>query len=161
MDILNDIELLDCPICHGAGLLEEENGWCLYVSCLDCGCHTAEVSFKTPEEKLKAAQHAAEPGDTAEDDTPLFDGVKERIEEKRRSHKCQKAKRRNDQHAIGHALGLFFFFLKEKDRANDEGDQAEFEHVEPCNLKAPDSVGAPACGCLFCADANACELLVL
>ena len=59
MDIHNDIELLDCPICHGAGLLEEENGWCLYVSCLDCGCHTAEVSFNTPEERLKAAQHAA------------------------------------------------------------------------------------------------------
>jgi len=59
MDHLNDIELLDCPICHGTGLLEEENGWCLYVSCLDCGCHTAEVSFKTPEERLQAAQHAA------------------------------------------------------------------------------------------------------
>ena len=59
MDILNDIELLDCPLCHGASLLEEENGWCLYVSCLDCGCHTAEVSFKTPEERLKAAKQAA------------------------------------------------------------------------------------------------------
>ena len=59
MDILNDIELFDCPICHGTGLLEEENGWCLYVTCLDCGCHTAEVSFYSHEERIKAAQHAA------------------------------------------------------------------------------------------------------
>jgi len=59
MDILDQIELFDCPICHGTGLLEEENGWCLYVSCLDCGSHTAEVSFRTPEERVKVAQHVA------------------------------------------------------------------------------------------------------
>lgn len=59
MDILDQIDLQDCPICHGAGLLEEENGWCLYVSCLDCGCHTAEVPFRSDAEKLQAAQHAA------------------------------------------------------------------------------------------------------
>lgn len=59
MDIMDQVDLQDCPICHGAGLLEEENGWCLYVSCLDCGCHTAEVSFRSEEEKLQAARHAA------------------------------------------------------------------------------------------------------
>ncbi len=58
MEQLNDLELFDCPICHGAGLLEEENGWCLYVSCLDCGCHTAEVSFRSDEERREAAQRA-------------------------------------------------------------------------------------------------------
>ena len=31
MDFL-DIELLDCPVCNGPGLLEEENGWCMYIS---------------------------------------------------------------------------------------------------------------------------------
>ena len=59
MDHFNDIELFDCPICHGVGLLEEENGWCVYASCLDCGCHTAELSFKSDEEKIKVAKQAA------------------------------------------------------------------------------------------------------
>ena len=59
MDHLNDIELFDCPICHGAGLLEEENGWCVYASCLDCGCHTAEFPFNNEEERLEAARRAA------------------------------------------------------------------------------------------------------
>lgn len=56
---IHDLELFDCPVCHGPGLLEEEEGWCLYVSCLDCGCHTAEIEYKTPEERLHAAQQAA------------------------------------------------------------------------------------------------------
>jgi len=56
MDIINELDVFDCPLCHGAGLLEEESGWCMYVSCLDCGCHTAEVPFNTPEEKVTAAQ---------------------------------------------------------------------------------------------------------
>ena len=59
MDIFEHIDLQDCPVCHGPGLLEEENGWCLYVSCLDCGCHTAEIPFNSEEEKLTAAQQAA------------------------------------------------------------------------------------------------------
>ena len=37
--------------CHGPGVLEEEGGWCLYVQCLDCGCHTAELSFRSEEER--------------------------------------------------------------------------------------------------------------
>ena len=37
MNPFEDIELQDCPCCHGAGIIEEEGGWCLYVQCLDCG----------------------------------------------------------------------------------------------------------------------------
>ena len=59
MDILNDIELFDCPICHGTGTLEEENGWCIYVSCLDCGCHTAELPYKNEAEREQMAKQAA------------------------------------------------------------------------------------------------------
>lgn len=59
MDALNEIELLDCPLCQGPALLEEENGWCFYVMCLDCGCQTAEIEFKTPEERLFSAKQAA------------------------------------------------------------------------------------------------------
>ena len=39
--------------------MQEENGWCLYVECLDCGCHTAELSFSNEEERQTAAQQAA------------------------------------------------------------------------------------------------------
>lgn len=56
MDFIKDLELFDCPICHGTGILEEENGWCLYVTCLDCGSHTAEVAFNSEEEKLEVAK---------------------------------------------------------------------------------------------------------
>ena len=54
MDLYHDIDLQDCPLCHGPGIIEEEAGWCLYVTCLDCGCRTAELSFSTPEERLAA-----------------------------------------------------------------------------------------------------------
>ena len=59
MDFFTDIELLDCPLCQGPALLEEENGWCFYVMCLDCGCHTAEVEYRSAEERMNAAQQAA------------------------------------------------------------------------------------------------------
>ena len=56
MDILECLEIFDCPLCHGTGMLEEENGWCIYVTCLDCGCHTAEIPFNNDEEKITAAK---------------------------------------------------------------------------------------------------------
>ena len=59
MDLNSEIDLQDCPRCHGPGILEEEAGWCVYVVCLDCGSRTAELSFSTPEERLSAAQQAA------------------------------------------------------------------------------------------------------
>ena len=56
MDILKDLELFDCPICHGAGLVEEEEGWCVYAVCLDCGAHTAEVPYKNEKEREEACR---------------------------------------------------------------------------------------------------------
>lgn len=56
---LPQVDLQDCPVCNGPGILEEESGWCFYVSCLDCGCHTAEVAYKTEEEREEAASKAA------------------------------------------------------------------------------------------------------
>ena len=58
MDI-HEIELLDCPLCRGVGLMEEENGWCDYVTCMDCGCRTAEVPYNNEEQRLEAAKRAA------------------------------------------------------------------------------------------------------
>ncbi len=54
------IDLEDCPYCGGPALLEEEGGWCLYITCMDCGAHTAELEFRTPEERLDAAKRAAD-----------------------------------------------------------------------------------------------------
>ena len=59
MDIYKEIDLFDCPRCQGVGLLEEENGWCYYVMCMDCGCHTTEIEFKSDSERLEAAKTAA------------------------------------------------------------------------------------------------------
>ena len=59
MDPFKDIDLQDCPVCHGPGLIQEENGWCLYVECLDCACHTAELAYNNDQERLNAAQQAA------------------------------------------------------------------------------------------------------
>ena len=39
--------------------MEEENGWCLYAACLDCGAHTAEIRYERDAERLDAAQRAA------------------------------------------------------------------------------------------------------
>ena len=60
MELRKEIDLLDCPVCQGPGLLEEENGWCLYVSCLDCGCHTAEIPYRNEEERQDAARRAVQ-----------------------------------------------------------------------------------------------------
>jgi len=59
LNIFEELELQDCPYCGGAGLLEEENGWCWYAVCVDCGSQTAHIDFRTPEERLEAAQKAA------------------------------------------------------------------------------------------------------
>lgn len=59
IELFKDIEVFDCPLCGGTGIIEVENGWCVYVSCIDCGGHTVEVPFDTPEEKLEAAKKAA------------------------------------------------------------------------------------------------------
>lgn len=58
MDIFEKIEISDCPLCFGAGILEEEgNGF--YAMCLDCGCQTASVSYKSEEDREDAARRAA------------------------------------------------------------------------------------------------------
>jgi hypothetical protein len=57
-DFTENIEIHDCPICGGAGLIEAEpQGY--YVACLDCGSYTGTVSFKTEEGRQEAAERAA------------------------------------------------------------------------------------------------------
>ena len=59
MDIYEEIELQDCPVCDGGSLLEEECGSGFYVMCLECGCHTVVVDFKSEKDKLDAAKKVA------------------------------------------------------------------------------------------------------
>ena len=35
MDPIYEIELQDCPYCRGTGTVEDEQGWCVYVTCVD------------------------------------------------------------------------------------------------------------------------------
>ena len=60
MKRFDEINVLDCPICEGAALLQEENGWCVYVECLDCGAHTTSLPFKDEAGMMAAAQQAAD-----------------------------------------------------------------------------------------------------
>ena len=55
MDPIYEIELQDCPYCRGTGTVEDEQGWCVYVTCVDCGAQTAHASYESPEERLAAA----------------------------------------------------------------------------------------------------------
>ena len=59
MNIHEELILQDCPFCGGAGLLEEENGWCWYAVCVDCGAQTAAFEYKRPEDRLEAAKKAS------------------------------------------------------------------------------------------------------
>lgn len=52
-------DLQDCPYCGGGALLEEENGWCFYVTCMDCDRHTAEVEYRAEKDREAAARQAA------------------------------------------------------------------------------------------------------
>lgn len=55
----NIIELEECPICRGAGMIMHEGGWNVQVECTDCSAHTVYVEYETEEEKLAAEQQVA------------------------------------------------------------------------------------------------------
>ena len=59
LEMYEKFPLEDCPFCGGAGLLEEERGWCWYVTCMDCGSQTAPIEYKAPDKREEAAGSAA------------------------------------------------------------------------------------------------------
>ncbi len=59
MDSFESVDLLECPCCGGAGIIEDEGGWCVYIQCLDCGAHTAAIPYETEEGRLEAARTGA------------------------------------------------------------------------------------------------------
>lgn len=59
MELYEEIELQECPICGAPAALEEENDWSFYVACLDCGAHTADIRYASGDTRRDAAQRAA------------------------------------------------------------------------------------------------------
>ena len=60
MDPIEMIELFDCPICGGPGVMFDEGGWALNVQCCDCGAHTVYVEYNNDAEKQEAERRARE-----------------------------------------------------------------------------------------------------
>ena len=55
MDPIFEIELEECPICRGAGVMQDEQGWSVSVGCMDCGAETAHAEYRTLELLLTAS----------------------------------------------------------------------------------------------------------
>ena len=59
MNIEELLEVHDCPVRGGAGLLAEACGSADYVMCAECGAHSVNIDFKSEDERLTAAQKTA------------------------------------------------------------------------------------------------------
>lgn len=59
MEQENVIELEECPICRGEGILMYEGGWNVQVECVDCGSHTVYLEYNSPEERTIAEKNVA------------------------------------------------------------------------------------------------------
>ena len=54
MEKNNFIELDECPVCRGAGVIMHEGGWNVQVECLDCSAHTVYLEYENEEQKREA-----------------------------------------------------------------------------------------------------------
>ena len=54
-----DIELEECPICRGDGLIMHEGGWNVQVECACCGAHTVYLEYENEEQKAAAEKGVA------------------------------------------------------------------------------------------------------
>ena len=59
MDLDNLIELGDCPICRGPGIMSHEGGWNVQVECTVCGAHTVYLEYESEPEKEQAERGVA------------------------------------------------------------------------------------------------------
>lgn len=53
------IELEECPICRGNGIMMHEGGWSVQVECADCSAHTVFVEYSDEKQKEDAEQTVA------------------------------------------------------------------------------------------------------
>ena len=54
-----EINLEECPMCRGNGVVMHEGGWNVQVECADCGSHTVYVEYGNEEEKAEAVKMVA------------------------------------------------------------------------------------------------------
>ena len=54
MEINDQYELEECPICRGGGYLLHEGGWNVQVECADCSAHTVYIEYSNEKEKKDA-----------------------------------------------------------------------------------------------------------
>ncbi len=54
MENKGTVELEECPVCRGAGVIMHEGGWNVQVECLDCSAHTVYVEYASEDEKREA-----------------------------------------------------------------------------------------------------------
>ena len=59
MELTPAIELEECPVCRGDGMIVHEGGWNVQVECSQCGTHTVYLEYETPDEKLEAEKGVA------------------------------------------------------------------------------------------------------
>ncbi len=59
MDKNEIIELEECPICRGPGMIMHEGGWNVQVECADCSAHTVFVEYNNEKEKAEAERKVA------------------------------------------------------------------------------------------------------
>ena len=62
MDNKNVIELEECPICRGPGMITHDGGWNVQVECCDCSAHTVYVEYDNDEQKAEAERAVAHLG---------------------------------------------------------------------------------------------------
>ncbi len=53
------IELEECPVCRGPGMILHEGGWNVQVECADCSAHTVFVEYGSEKEKVEAEKKVA------------------------------------------------------------------------------------------------------
>ena len=53
------LELEECPMCRGTGIITHEGGWSVQVECADCSAHTVYVEYSNEEEKAVAEKKVA------------------------------------------------------------------------------------------------------
>ena len=51
------IELEECPICRGPGMIIHEGGWNVQVECVDCSAHTVYIEYSNDAEKMEAERN--------------------------------------------------------------------------------------------------------
>ncbi len=59
MDNKDLLELEECPVCRGPGMILHEGGWSVQVECADCSAHTVFVEYNNDAEKAEAERKVA------------------------------------------------------------------------------------------------------